>query len=111
MSEFTTRLLIGGDFVEGEGRIETAFDPAIGGPLMDVPSASLAQVDAAIRAANGAYKDWARRPPRERSAALLAIASAIEAKAAALAAIESRNAGKPLRFVRSGELANVADVF
>ena len=111
MSQFATRLLIGGDFVEGEGRIETAFDPAIGKPLMEVPSASLAQVDAAVRAANAAYKDWARRPPRERSAALLAIANAIEARAESLAQIESRNAGKPLRFVRAGELANVADVF
>ena len=48
---------------------------------------------------------------RERSAALLAIAAAIEAKANQLAVVESRNAGKPLRFVKAGELVNVADVF
>lgn len=111
MTEFATRLFIDGDFVEGEGRAETAYEPARGTTLAEVPSASTAQVDAAVRAANAAYKDWSRRSPRERSAALLAIAGAIEAKAEGLATIESRNAGKPLRFVRSGELANVADVF
>jgi aminobutyraldehyde dehydrogenase len=111
MSEFSTRLFINGTFIAGEGKVETAFEPALGKPLSEVPSASPAQIEAAVQAAHRAYKDWSRRAPRERSAALLAIADAIEAKAETLAVVESRNAGKPLRFVRSGELANVADVF
>lgn len=111
MSDFSTRLFINGDFVTGEGGAETAFEPAVGKPLAEVPSASAQQIDRAVEAAHRAYKDWSRRPPRERSAALLAIASAIEAKAESLAQIESKNAGKPLRFARAGELANVADVF
>ena len=111
MSKFSTQLFIDGGFVMGEGKAETAYEPALGKPLAEVPSASAAQIDQAVQAANRAYKDWSKRPPRERSAALLAIASAIEAKRDALALIESKNAGKPLRFARSGELANVADVF
>ena len=111
MSEFSTRLFINGDFTMGEGKAETAYEPALGRPLAEVPSASATQIDIAVQAAHRAYKDWSKRPPRERSAALLAIASAIEAKRDALALIESKNAGKPLRFARSGELANVADVF
>lgn len=111
MSAFGTRLFIGGEFVAGEGQVETVYEPASGKPLAEVASASAAQVDLAVEAANGAYKDWSQRTPRDRSAALLAIAAAIEATADTLAEVESRNAGKPLRFVKAGELANVADVF
>lgn len=111
MSTFETRLFIKGEFVVGQGKLETAYEPALGKPLADVASASFEQVDLAIQAANGAYKDWSRRTPRERSAALFAIAAAIEARVDTLADVESRNAGKPLRFVKGGELTNVADVF
>ena len=111
MSDFETRLLINGQFTAGQGAVETAFEPALGTPLADVASASPAQVDAAVAAADAAYKGWARRTPRERSAALWRIADLIEARADTLASVESRNAGKPLRFVKGGELANVADVF
>lgn len=111
MSAFGTHLFINGEFAAGEGQVETVYEPASGKPLVEVASASEGQVDLAVRAANGAYKDWSQRTPRERSAALLAIAAAIEARAVTLAEVESRNAGKPLRFVKAGELANVADVF
>ncbi|MCP8883179.1 aminobutyraldehyde dehydrogenase [Devosia sp. XJ19-1] len=111
MTPFATRLFINGQFVAGQGPVETAFEPALGKPLADIASASPAQVDEAVRAAHAAYKVWSRRPPRDRSAALFAIAAAIEARADTLAEVESRNAGKPLRFVKAGELANVADVF
>ncbi|WP_338720671.1 aminobutyraldehyde dehydrogenase [Devosia sp. XK-2] len=111
MSGLETRLFIDGAFVAGEGEIETAFEPALGRPLATVASASDSQIEMAVGAADRAYRDWSKRTPRERSAALLAIADAIEARAERLADVESRNAGKPLRFVKAGELANVADVF
>ena len=111
MSGFETRLFINGDFVVGQGAEETAFEPALGKPLARVPSASPEQVDAAVRAANAAFRGWSKTMPRERSAALLAIADAIEANAETFATIESRNAGKPLRFARTAELSNVVDVF
>jgi len=109
--QFDTRLFINGEFAAGQGAPETAFEPALGTKLAEVASASRSQVDQAVQAAHVAYKDWSRRPPRERSAALFRIAQLIEDQAETLAAIESRNAGKPLRFVRGGELSNVADVF
>ncbi|MCZ4346295.1 aminobutyraldehyde dehydrogenase [Devosia neptuniae] len=111
MSAFETRLFIGGEFVQGQGPVEIAFEPARGTPLAEVASATPAQIDAAIAAANGAYKSWSRSTPKLRSAALWRIADLIEERADVLASVESRNAGKPLRFVKAGELANVADVF
>jgi aminobutyraldehyde dehydrogenase len=108
---YDTQLFIGGRFVEGQGAPEIVYDPASGRQLAEVASASNAQVDAAVAAASGAYKDWSRRVPRERSAALLAIADKIEAQREDLGTTESRNAGKPLRYAIGGELGNVADVF
>ncbi|GLQ57979.1 aminobutyraldehyde dehydrogenase [Devosia nitrariae] len=111
MSAFGTSLFINGEFVAGEGRVETVYEPALRKPMAEVASASKGQIDQAVKAASGACRDWSQRTPRERSAALLAIAAAVEARAVTLAEVESRNAGKPLRFVKAGELANVADVF
>jgi aminobutyraldehyde dehydrogenase len=111
MSEFDTRLLINGEFVAGEAPAEPAYEPARGIVLTDVASASTSQIEAAIVAAHAAYKSWSRRTPKERSAALLRIADLIEARAETLGRIESRNTGKPLRFVVGGEIGNVADVF
>jgi aminobutyraldehyde dehydrogenase len=111
MSAFETRLFINGDFVAGEGAGERVFEPALGTTLAEVASASPDQVDAAVHAAHKAFASWSRTPPRERSAALLAIADKIEASAQTLGAIESRNAGKPLRYAKGGEIGNVVDVF
>ncbi len=111
MSALETRLFINGDFVAGEGPVETVYEPARGTSLAEVASASADQVEAALAAAHAAYKSWSRTTPRERSAALLALADGIEAQVERLASIESRNAGKPLRYVRGGEIGNVVDVF
>ncbi|KKB78257.1 gamma-aminobutyraldehyde dehydrogenase [Devosia soli] len=111
MQQFETRLFIDGDFVLGEGPDETAFEPALGTVLASVPSASAAQVDLAVEAAARAFKRWSKSTPKERSLALLAIADRIERNADTLGQIESRNAGKPLRYARTGEIANVVDVF
>lgn len=111
MLALETRLFIDGKFVAGQGPSETAFEPATGRALAEIASASLAQIDAALLAAERALARWRLSTPRERSRILLAIADRIEANAETLAEVESRNAGKPRRFVQAGELANVADVF
>lgn len=111
MSGFETRLLINGDYVGGQGAVETVFEPAKGTVLAEVASASAEQVETAVRAAQQAFVGWSKTTPRERSAALLAIADGIEKAALSLGAIESRNAGKPLRYAQGGEIANVVDVF
>lgn len=111
MGDFETRLLIGGEFVAGEGRDETAWEPATGRPLTQVASASASQIDRALGAAEKAFASWRKTTPKERSLALLKIADRIEQAAKSLAAIESRNAGKPYRYVTGGEIPNVVDVF
>ncbi|HEV3179260.1 MAG TPA: gamma-aminobutyraldehyde dehydrogenase [Steroidobacteraceae bacterium] len=106
-----TKLLIGGRLVAGDAAAERVRDAASGEEIAAVPEASVAQVQAAVAAAENAFPGWAQTPPKERAALLLRIAEHIEAEAAAYAALESRNTGKPLAAALNDELPSIADVF
>ena len=106
-----TQMLIGGRLVGGEGEVESILDSASGAAIASVASASPAQVESAVAAAEAAFNGWARTPPRERAVLLLKIADRIEADAAAYAALESRNTGKPLAAALNDELPSIADIF
>jgi aminobutyraldehyde dehydrogenase len=106
-----TQLLIAGRLIEGEGVTEAVLDAATGEEIAAVPEASAAQVQAAVAAAEAAFPGWAGTAPKDRAALLLRIAQALEADAAAYAALESSNTGKPLAAVLSDELPAIADVF
>jgi len=106
-----TQLLIGGRLVPGEGSIEQALDAATGLPLAAVASASVAQVDAAVTAAEQAFEGWAQTAPKDRAALLLKIADRLEADAHGYAALESHNTGKPLNAALNDEMPAIADVF
>ena len=68
-------------------------------------------MEAAVAAAEAAFPGWARTPPKERGTLLLRIADRIEADAAAYAALESRNTGKPLAAMLADEMPSIADIF
>jgi aminobutyraldehyde dehydrogenase len=106
-----TQLLIGGRLVGGEGQADAVLDAATGAQIASVPAASVAQVQAAVSAAEDAFPGWSGTAPRERAQALLRIADAIEADADGYAALESRNTGKPLAAARNDEMPAIADVF
>lgn len=106
-----TKLLINGQLVAGEGDVQTIFNPSLGNALMEIPEASIAQVDAAVLAADAAFEDWSQTTPGQRSALLLALADAIDANAEQLARLESQNCGKPYSAALNDELPAVADVF
>ncbi|MBS0580462.1 MAG: gamma-aminobutyraldehyde dehydrogenase [Proteobacteria bacterium] len=106
-----TKMLIAGQLVAGEGPAEAILDSATGKQIASVPSASTAQIEAAVAAAEAAFPAWARTPPRERGTLLLRIADRIEAEAAAYAALESNNTGKPLAAMQADEMPSIADIF
>lgn len=90
------RLLINGRAVEAA----TSFgviDPATGSQFAACPLASIEQLDAAVAAARAAFAGWAATPVDDRAERLLAIADAIEAEQNDLAALLSREQGKPLK--------------
>jgi aminobutyraldehyde dehydrogenase len=106
-----TDLLIDGKFVAGEGGEETLVNPATGAALGTVREASPQQVDAAVRAAQTAFKTWGQSTPQERSLLLLELARRVEQEAAAFAELESRNCGKPRVRVLNDEMPAIVDCF
>jgi len=96
-------LVIAGDEAWGRsGEFFETFDPASGAALARVSRASPADVDDAVRAARSAVdgsSEW--HLPRTRVAALLRLAGLISDRAEELAALESRDTGKPLAQARA----------
>lgn len=63
-----THLLIKGELVAGQGEKQPVYNPATGEVLLEIAEASVAQVDAAVQAADRAFIDWGRpRPKRVRN--------------------------------------------
>ena len=107
----STGVFVNGRFEPGEGPAERVLEPATEALIAAVPSAGDAQVDRAVAAAGAAFDGWSRLSPRERSQALLRVADRLEADAAIFADLESRNCGKPYRYVLGAEVPNAVDVF
>jgi aminobutyraldehyde dehydrogenase len=97
--------------VDGEGRAEEILDPASGAVLATVREASGEQVNRAVTAASRAFQTWSETTPAERSALLLKLASAIEARAEEFARLESQNCGKPYARVIADEMPAIVDCF
>ena len=55
MSSFDTQLLIGSTFEPGQDVAEPVLNPRTGALILDVPEASLSQVDRAVAAARWAF--------------------------------------------------------
>jgi 1-pyrroline dehydrogenase len=70
-------------------------NPASGEVIALVADGSAAEVDDAVAAAERALGAWRRSTPARRSNALLELAELVGAHAGELAALESRNTGKP----------------
>ncbi len=105
----TTSMLIGTQFQAGLGVDEHTLDPRTGNIIATVPEASVHQVDEAIAAAAAAFERWSRTTPAERSLLLLKLADSIETDAAAYAALEALNCGKPRHLVLRDEIPATVD--
>ena len=106
-----TKMLIGGEFTDGEGEPQAILNPATGETIATVNEASPAQIDAAVEAAADALPAWSRTTPAERSLMLLKLADRIEAEALAFANLESKNCGKPPRRALEDELPPIVDCY
>ena len=106
-----TQLLINGEFTDGTESSETIFNPRTGETILELPEASLDQVDAAVAGAQAAFAGWARTTPADRAAALLRIADRIEAEAEAFGALEALNCGKPINAAIGDEIPAIVDTY
>ncbi|MDB5560638.1 MAG: gamma-aminobutyraldehyde dehydrogenase [Hyphomicrobiales bacterium] len=106
-----TNMLIGSRFEPGTEAAEKILNPRTGELILELPEASAGQIDAAVDAAESAFKSWSRTSPSQRSAYLLRIADAIERDAAGFAALEALNCGKPINAVLNDEIPAIVDCY
>jgi betaine-aldehyde dehydrogenase len=106
----TDRLLIDGESV-ATARTRTLVNPATGADADVVPEGSVEDVQRAVAAAKAAFDDgrWSGIGPSARSAALYKLADLIEEHLDELAALESRNVGKPIKLAHDSDLPFTVD--
>jgi betaine-aldehyde dehydrogenase len=101
---------IGGELVDpAEGETEEVINPATGEPIAEAPLSTEEDVNRAVAAARRAFDEWSTVTPATRSTALLKLADAIDEHAEELAALESADAGKPLKAVTEDEMPAMSD--
>jgi len=101
---------IGGSPQEAaSGRRSVVTSPGDGREIATVPDSGAEEVDQAVAAAQRAFKTWSQTTPRQRQAALLALADVLQAHDDELAELEALDAGKPISVVRPEELEHGID--
>lgn len=102
---------IGGAFVASSSPATVDVEnPATEEILMQVPSGSVEDVDAAVAAAVAAKAGWAAKTPKDRSSVLLRIADIIGANRELLETLEAANTGKPAA-VAEDDISSAIDTF
>jgi acyl-CoA reductase-like NAD-dependent aldehyde dehydrogenase len=109
----------GAQFIKGQwtaaesGAERAIIDPASGEQITKVPDADAADVERASSAARSAFDDgsWSGMHPRDRGRILLRAADLLRQKAAAIAAVESLDVGKPLMFTNLVDIPTAIDLF
>ena len=104
------RLLIGGEWVEGQDAPMPVLSPIDGQPLTTIASASAADVTRACTAARMAFESgvWSRQPPAARKAVLLRLAGLIEREALTLAVLGVRDNGTEISMALKAEPGSAA---
>lgn len=106
------------NFIQGRfcdarnGKTGEFFNPADNSVLGCAPESAVEDVDEAVSAAREAFDNgpWRRMPAVERAAKLFKLADLVESDAENLAAMDTRNSGKPLREARF-DVADAAACF
>ena len=86
-------------------------NPATEETIAEIADAGPKEVGRAVAAAKKAFDSgvWSGKSPAERAALILKWAGLIEADLPALAELESRNTGKPLKLARDGDIPFAVD--
>jgi acyl-CoA reductase-like NAD-dependent aldehyde dehydrogenase len=96
VADLETRLLIGGEQVEGDGESLAVENPYSEETAASLGTASAEQTDAAIAAARGAAGEWGRTPAVDRGEMLREVATRLRARTDELAEVMTLEGGKPL---------------
>ncbi|MGA5818173.1 aldehyde dehydrogenase family protein [Kitasatospora sp. NPDC094028] len=102
---------IGGSWVASTGsETDRVFNPADGSVLGSVPRGSAADAEAALAAAAAALPGWMETPREDRSKLVQAWLGLVEADAAFLAELVSREVGTPVGLSRMVQVGLAIDV-
>jgi betaine-aldehyde dehydrogenase len=111
MSQIRFKNFIDGKYVDAKSETSSEiFNPATGKVYATAPNSSAADVDDAYKAAERAFEDWRHTTPSERQLALIRIADAFVERADEIAAVESRDTGKPLNFARGEVMGSAGQI-
>ena len=83
------------------GRQIDVFEPACGAVFAHCPDSDRDDIDSAVAAARRAFPGWAATPAEERARLLNRLADLVERDIDALARLESRDCGKPVKLARN----------
>ncbi|MFE3079857.1 gamma-aminobutyraldehyde dehydrogenase [Nocardia tengchongensis] len=100
---------IGGARRSGSGAPLSIIAPATGDVIATGAGAGATDVEAAVAAARDAFPGWAGLTPGARSDLMHEWARVLRARAAEFAAIESLNAGKPIRLATGFDVPGTID--
>nr|WP_057929890.1 betaine-aldehyde dehydrogenase [Burkholderia ambifaria] len=105
------RLYIDGGYVDATSRrtFET-LDPASGECLARVQHASSADIDRAVKAARDGQREWADMTAMQRSRVLRRAVDLLRSRNDELAALETRDTGKPIAETTAVDIVTGADV-
>jgi len=104
-------LFIGGKWVQASGKAFASVNPADGKKLASISTASKADVNKAVKAAEAAGASWRALSGHERATYLYAIARLVQKHARVLAVLESMDNGKSIRETRDIDIPLVARHF
>ncbi len=102
-------------FIDGKscdalgGATDVVRDPSNGEVVAEITLAGAEDVDRAVQAARGAYGEWSRSTPADRSGVLTTLARLLADRADEIAALESRIAGKPIRLASEFDVPGTID--
>jgi 1-pyrroline dehydrogenase len=92
---------VGGDWVDSSGgETMEVLNPSTGEVIAEVARSTAEDANRAVEAAKNALPEWLESTPGERAEMLFKLADLIDENAEELAALESKNVGKPLSYAR-----------
>src|SRR5947209_3756124 len=106
-----------GHFIDGAwqdpsaGEYFDSTDPSSGQPIAKLAQGSVADVDAAVKAARSAFGPWHALTPHARARYLYALARQVQKHSRRLAVLETIDNGKPIRESRDIDIPLVARHF
>jgi (Z)-2-((N-methylformamido)methylene)-5-hydroxybutyrolactone dehydrogenase len=104
-------MFIGGEWVDARsGATFESVNPFTGRPWATVPRGGTEDVEAAVRAARGAFETWGRTTATARAKLLRRLADLISEHASRIAVVETTDNGKLLREMQ-GQLQGLADYY